>query len=63
MVEQVLGERGIICIEDLVHEIFSAGPSFKQAANFLWPFKLSSPKGGLSKKRVHYIEVRARVGG
>ncbi len=27
-----------------------------QANNFLWPFKLSSPKGGIDKKRLHYIE-------
>ncbi|KAF8374743.1 hypothetical protein PRIPAC_81172 [Pristionchus pacificus] len=29
--------------EDLVHEIFSVGPNFKKANNFLWPFKLSNP--------------------
>ena len=27
-----------------------------QANNFLWPFKLSSPKGGIDKKRLHYVE-------
>jgi large subunit ribosomal protein L7e len=53
---QVLGKHDIICIEDLIHEIMSAGPAFKQAANFLWPFKLSAPLGGFTKKRLHYIE-------
>merc|ERR1712060_222083 len=33
-----LGKFGIICIEDLVHEIMTVGPNFKYAANFLWPF-------------------------
>ncbi|KAF8386883.1 hypothetical protein PRIPAC_76025, partial [Pristionchus pacificus] len=33
----------LICKEDLVHEIFSVGPNFKKANNFLWPFKLSNP--------------------
>ncbi len=57
VVEGVLGEKcGIICTEDLVHEIFTVGPHFKEANNFLWPFALSSPKGGLDKKRVHFIE-------
>lgn len=56
VIEEVLGKYGIICIEDLIHEIYSVGPAFKQAANFLWPFKLSAAKGGLSKKRLHYIE-------
>ena len=53
---QVLGKHNIICIEDLVHEIYTSGPAFKQASNFLWPFKLSSARGGLAKKRLHYIE-------
>ncbi|KAI7836493.1 hypothetical protein COHA_009643 [Chlorella ohadii] len=56
VIEQVLGDKDIICVEDLVHEIFTVGPNFKQANNFLWPFKLSSPKGGIDKKRLHYIE-------
>ncbi|BDA49494.1 60S ribosomal protein L7 [Coccomyxa sp. Obi] len=56
VIEQVLGKHNIICIEDLIHEIYTAGPAFKQASNFLWPFKLSSARGGLSKKRLHYIE-------
>ena len=31
-------------------------PRIKQANNFLWPFKLSSPKGGYKKKLNHFIE-------
>jgi large subunit ribosomal protein L7e len=56
MFSQSLGKYGIICIEDLIHEIYSVGPHFKEANNFLWPFKLSAPLGGLKKKRNHYIE-------
>uniref|UniRef100_A0A0D6QZT5 Ribosomal protein L30 ferredoxin-like fold domain-containing protein n=1 Tax=Araucaria cunninghamii TaxID=56994 RepID=A0A0D6QZT5_ARACU len=56
VIEQVLGQYGIICIEDLIHEIINVGPHFKEANNFLWPFKLSAPSGGLKKKRNHYIE-------
>lgn len=56
IIEGVLGEHGIICVEDLVHEIFTCGPNFKQAANFLWPFKLSSPNGGWVKKGNHFVE-------
>ena len=56
IIEQALGKHGIICIEDLVHEIYSVGPAFKEAANFLTPFKLRAAKGGLSKKRVHFVE-------
>ncbi|CAI0459910.1 unnamed protein product [Linum tenue] len=56
VVEQGLGKFGIICVEDLIHEIMTVGPHFKEANNFLWPFKLSAPLGGLKKKRNHYVE-------
>ncbi|XP_058113634.1 large ribosomal subunit protein uL30w [Magnolia sinica] len=56
VIEQALGKFGIICIEDLVHEIMTVGPHFKEANNFLWPFKLKAPLGGLKKKRNHYVE-------
>jgi 60S ribosomal protein uL30 len=51
-----LGVNGIICVEDLIHEIATCGPHFKEASNFLWPFKLSSPLGGFVKKSQHYSE-------
>ncbi|CAK9268448.1 unnamed protein product [Sphagnum jensenii] len=56
IIEEALGKFGIICIEDLIHEIYTVGPHFKEANNFLWPFKLSCPLSGLKKKRKHYIE-------
>ncbi|KAG8373975.1 hypothetical protein BUALT_Bualt11G0082000 [Buddleja alternifolia] len=56
VVEEVLGKHGIICTEDLIHEILTVGPHFKEANNFLWPFQLSAPLGGLKKKRNHYVE-------
>ncbi|XP_041019203.1 60S ribosomal protein L7-2-like [Juglans microcarpa x Juglans regia] len=56
IVEQALGKQGIICTEDLIHEIMTVGPHFKEANNFLWPFKLKAPLGGLKKKRNHYVE-------
>ncbi|OAA61912.1 60S ribosomal protein L7 [Niveomyces insectorum RCEF 264] len=57
IIEESLGKYGIVCIEDLVHEIFTVGPNFKQASNFLWPFKLSNPTGGFhTRKFKHFIE-------
>lgn len=56
IIEAALGKHGIICMEDLIHEIFTVGPAFKQASNFLWPFKLSSPNGGYKNKLIHYNE-------
>ena len=66
--------HGIHGMEDIIHEIYTVGPKFKeveccghfsvrffhcflhrchgsQVSNFLWPFKLSSPKGGFINKR------------
>jgi len=51
-----LGKYNIICIEDLIHEIATVGPHFKQANNFLWPFQLSSPLGGYKQKGKHFSE-------
>ena len=34
------GTGNIICMEDLVHELFTVGSHFKYASNFLWPFKV-----------------------
>ncbi|RMZ81369.1 hypothetical protein DV738_g2268, partial [Chaetothyriales sp. CBS 135597] len=57
LIEDNLGKYGIVCIEDLIHEIFTVGPNFKQASNFLWPFKLSNPTGGFRPRKFkHYIE-------
>ncbi|KAF5472541.1 hypothetical protein F2P56_009252 [Juglans regia] len=56
IVEQALGKQGIICTEDLIPEIMTVGPHFKEANNFLWPFKLKAPLGGLKKKRNHHVE-------
>ncbi|XP_035276106.1 60S ribosomal protein L7-like 1 [Anguilla anguilla] len=41
VIEQHLGKHGIICLEDLIHEIYSVGKNFRVANNFLWPFPLS----------------------
>ncbi|KAI0127943.1 60S ribosomal protein L7 [Xylariales sp. AK1849] len=57
IIEENLGKYGIVCMEDLVHEIYTVGPNFKQASNFLWPFKLSNPNGGFRPRKFkHFIE-------
>lgn len=54
-----LGEKqGLYGMEDLVHEIYTVGPNFKQANNFIWPFKLSAPRGGFKCKRHGYCEMK-----
>ncbi|XP_068921775.1 large ribosomal subunit protein uL30-like [Petaurus breviceps papuanus] len=58
LIAKSLGKYGIICMEDLIHEIYTVGKHFKAANNFLWPFKLSSPRGGMKKKTTHFVEGR-----
>ena len=56
IIEDNLGKFGIICIEDIIHEIYTVGPNFTEVNRFLHTFKLSSPLGGMVKKRNHYSE-------
>jgi len=56
VIEKVLGNKDIICVEDLIHEIYTCGPNFRDANNFLWPFKLSNAKGGFKEKLTHFNE-------
>ena len=55
VIEEALGQFGIKCVEDLLNEIYTCGPHFKEANNFLWPFKLDSPKGGINAKRQPFL--------
>ncbi|KAI9259666.1 ribosomal protein L30, ferredoxin-like fold domain-containing protein [Phascolomyces articulosus] len=58
LIEQSLGEKyNISSMEDLIHEIITVGPNFKQANAFLWPFKLSNPNGGWRTRKFNgYVE-------
>ncbi|KAI7877467.1 60S ribosomal protein L7 [Lichtheimia hyalospora FSU 10163] len=57
VIKAALGKYNIICVEDLIHEIATVGPHFKEANNFLWPFKLSNPNNMWhSRKFNHFIE-------
>ena len=56
IIRKKLGKKGIICIEDIVHEIYTVGPRFKSVNKFLWPFKLNNPRGGFKDKTKHFQE-------
>jgi len=55
-IERSLGSKGLVCVEDVVHELYTVGKNFKTATSFLWPFKLSSPNGGWRDKGRHYVD-------
>merc|ERR1712127_805865 len=56
IIANALGDKDILCMEDLIHELYTVGPHFKEANNFLWPFKLSNPLGGWKDKGIHFTE-------
>jgi len=59
MIEDALSEKtkgAVICMEDMVHQIYTAGPYFKEVTKFLWPFKMNNPAGGMSRIRHHFVE-------
>jgi len=56
VIKQRLAKHNVICMEDIIHEIFTCGRAFKKVNSFLWPFKLSNPRGGLVKKNIHFNE-------
>jgi len=45
LIEDNLKQHKIGSIEDVIHELHTCGPHFKEVSNFLWPFKLTSPSG------------------
>jgi len=56
VVEESVGNIGLQSVEDLIHEIYTVGPNFKRANNFLWTFKLSAPNGGYRRVTNHFVE-------
>ncbi|XP_053113706.1 60S ribosomal protein L7-like 1 [Hemicordylus capensis] len=58
LIEEHLGKYGIICLEDLIHEIYSAGKYFHEINNFLWPFHLSVARHSARNK----VGFRKEVG-
>ena len=56
LIENYFNDPTLQSVEDLVHEIYTVGPRFKEVNKFLWTFKLSSPRGGFTQKLRHYAE-------
>mmetsp|Transcript_29349 Transcript_29349/g.45345 ORF Transcript_29349/g.45345 Transcript_29349/m.45345 type:complete len:233 (-) Transcript_29349:59-757(-) len=48
--------KNVRCFDDVADQITSCGPEFKKVTSTLWPFKLLPPRGGMNKKRKHFIE-------
>ena len=49
-IENVLGDLGIICVEDLVAEMFASNKNFEEINKKLCTFKLNKPNEGYGNK-------------
>lgn len=55
-IKDKFNNKDIVCAEDLVNQIYTAGAHFRAVSNGFWPFKLTPPKGGMNQKRRHFVE-------
>nr|BAN38652.1 60S ribosomal protein L7, putative [Entamoeba histolytica] len=55
MIKKTLGDKDIICADDLIHEIYTVGKHFKEVNNKLAPFKLNGAKIAEKNKKIHFI--------
>uniref|UniRef100_A0A8B9SHW0 Ribosomal protein L7 like 1 n=1 Tax=Anas platyrhynchos TaxID=8839 RepID=A0A8B9SHW0_ANAPL len=61
LIEEHLGNFGIICLEDLIHEIYSAGRYFRNVTEFLWPFHLSVARHA-ARNKVGFLKEIGKPG-
>merc|ERR1711930_19603 len=55
IVEENLKNQGCVCMEDVVSSVMECGEHFKKVNNFLWPFKLNTPRTGYTYKAKSYL--------
>ena len=54
LIEKKLGKYGIVCLEDIIHEIATLGGHFQQVNLFICQFKLNMPSIGWKKVNLPY---------
>jgi large subunit ribosomal protein L7e len=62
-VEKALGDKDILCLNDLTHEIYSVGPHFEESLKVMCPFKLACPVGHYEKKILNMNDKVEERGG
>ncbi|XP_075836936.1 ribosomal protein uL30-like [Microtus pennsylvanicus] len=61
VIEEHLGRFGVICLEDLIHEIAFPGKHFRAISSFLCPFHLSVARHA-TKNRVGFLKEMGSPG-
>ncbi|KAL0214750.1 hypothetical protein P9112_006934 [Eukaryota sp. TZLM1-RC] len=52
LVEEHLGSSGLICVEDIIHELVTGSDNFPKVSSFLAPFKLHAAKSETGKDEI-----------
>jgi large subunit ribosomal protein L7e len=56
LVYNKLGDKDIVCLEDIVYQLYTCGKFFSECTRFLAVFKLHTPNGGYKNKRKNFCE-------
>jgi len=56
IIENKFSSLGMLCMDDVVAEVFNAGKHFEEVTQFLHPFKLTPPKGGFKRIKKHFLK-------
>jgi len=62
-VEERLGDRDILCVNDMVHALYNVNENFEACTQFLAPFQLAAPVGHFEKKILDIHEDIESKGG
>ncbi|KAL0967478.1 hypothetical protein UPYG_G00252770 [Umbra pygmaea] len=61
LIEQHLGKYDIICLEDLIHELYCVGKNFQTVNNFMCPFNLAVSRHA-SKDKAGFLKDVGKPG-
>lgn len=57
IIEKALEDKtdgGVICIDDMVHELHTVGDYFARVNSFLWTFHLTAPRSKFQKTKLNF---------
>lgn len=63
LVEEALGDKNILCLNDMASELFSLGPHFDDCLRTIATYRLSSPLGQYEKKTLQMHDEIEDLGG
>eukprot|EP00656_Telonema_subtile_P028941 TRINITY_DN3174_c0_g1_i4.p1 TRINITY_DN3174_c0_g1~~TRINITY_DN3174_c0_g1_i4.p1 ORF type:complete len:241 (+),score=58.82 TRINITY_DN3174_c0_g1_i4:70-792(+) len=55
-IKDKFNNKDVVCVEDIVNQIYTAGKHFRTVTNGMWHYKVAPPKGGFKQKRRHFVE-------